>query len=75
MNSMNWIVSVGEGDINVCVSFKAQIMHNMSSLNLAWNWQVVSKHVHSCGVCKFVVRFTWSCMHIIDVSDDSTCWY
>ena len=28
--------------------------------------------VSSYGVCKFVVGLVWLCMHIIDVSDDST---
>ena len=36
LNSMSWIVSVGEGDIGVCVWLVAPIMHRMSSLTLAW---------------------------------------
>ena len=28
-----------------------------------------------CGVCKFVVGFTWLCMQMIDVSDGSTYCY
>jgi hypothetical protein len=36
VNSMSRIVSVGEGDIGVCVWFGAPIMHKMSGLNLAW---------------------------------------
>jgi hypothetical protein len=26
------------------------------------------------GACRFVVKFTWLCIHIIDVSDESTFW-
>ena len=43
---MNWIVSVGEGDIGVCLWFGAPIVHKMSSLNIVWHWQVVCEHVH-----------------------------
>ena len=46
VNSMDWIVSVGEGDIGVCVWFGAPIMHKMSNLNLAWHWHDVCEHVH-----------------------------
>ena len=46
VNSMSWIVTVGEGDIGVCVWFGAPIMHKMSGLNLAWHWHVICEHVH-----------------------------
>jgi hypothetical protein len=26
----------------------------------------------SCGICEFVVRFIWLCLHIIDVKDGFT---
>ena len=35
VNSMSWIVCVGEGVIGVCVWFGAPIMHRMFSLSLA----------------------------------------
>ena len=35
MNSMSWIVIVGDGVIGVCVWFEAPIMHRMYGLSLA----------------------------------------
>jgi hypothetical protein len=35
MNSMNWIVYLGDGDIGGCVCFGAPITHRMSGLSLA----------------------------------------
>ena len=46
VNSMSWIVSVGEGDIGVCVWFKAPIMHRMYGRNLAWHQHIIWEHVH-----------------------------
>ena len=46
VNSMSWTVSVGEGDIGVCVWFGAPIMHKMYGLNLACQWQASCEHVH-----------------------------
>ena len=39
-------MSAVEGDIGVCIWFRAPIMHRMSGLNLAWHWLVVCVHVH-----------------------------
>jgi hypothetical protein len=38
VNSMNWIVCLGEGDIGGCVCFGAPITHRMSGIRLAWIW-------------------------------------
>ena len=46
VNSMSWIVSVGEGDIGVCVWFGALIMHKIYGCSLARHWHVVCGHVH-----------------------------
>ena len=46
VNSMSWIVSVGEGDIGVYVGFGAPIMHMISCSNFAWHWHVICEHVH-----------------------------
>jgi hypothetical protein len=46
VNSMDWIVSLGEGDIGVHVWFGAPILHKMSNLHLAWHWHDVCEHVH-----------------------------
>ena len=38
-------------------------------------WMLIVSFRMCCGlwgVCKFIVRFTWLCMHIIDVSNGST---
>jgi hypothetical protein len=43
---MNWTVDVGEGDIGICVWFRAPIMHRISGFNVAWCWQSVCIHVH-----------------------------
>ena len=37
VNSMNWTMWLGEGDIGVYVWFGAPMMHNRSGLNLAWH--------------------------------------
>ena len=37
VNSMNWIVFLGDGDMGVCVLFGTPIMHKMSSHSLAWH--------------------------------------
>ena len=59
VNSMSWIVSVGEGDIGVCMWFRVPIMHRMYGRNLAWQWHITWEHVHlksqsgivcSCGL-------------------------
>ena len=39
-------MSVEEGDIGVCVWFKAPIMQKMPDHNLAWHWHVICEHVH-----------------------------
>ena len=39
-------MSVGEGDIGVCIWFMAPIMDRMYGLNFAWHWHVVCVHVH-----------------------------
>ena len=36
VNSINWIVCVGEGSMGVCAWLGAPIMHRMSGLSLAW---------------------------------------
>ena len=45
VNSINWIVWLGDGSIGVCVWFGAPIMHIMSGLSLAWHWHFLSEHV------------------------------
>ena len=35
VNSMNWVVSVGEGNMGVCVWFGAPIMYRISGRSLA----------------------------------------
>ena len=47
VNSMNWIVCLGEGSIGVDDWLWAPIMHIMSGLSLAWQWHVVCGHVHA----------------------------
>ena len=47
VNSMNWVVIVGESVIGVCVWFGAPIRHSMSGRNLARQWHVGCEHVHS----------------------------
>ena len=37
VNSMNWIMRLGEGLIGVCLWYGAPMMHIMSSLNLSWH--------------------------------------
>ena len=37
VNSMNWIVCLGEGNIGVCVWLGGPMMHNMFGLSLAWH--------------------------------------
>jgi hypothetical protein len=63
VNSMNWIVSLEEGAIGVCVWFGAPIMHSMSGLSLGWHWHVVCVHVHwrsqSGIVCSGGLLFKW----------------
>ena len=58
VNSMNCIVCVGDGNNGVGVWFDAPIMLRMSSLHLAWHWQVVCEHVHfmnhSGTICSWV---------------------
>ena len=46
VNSMNWTLSVGEGEMSVCIWFGAPSMHRVSGLNLAWHWHVVCGQVH-----------------------------
>jgi hypothetical protein len=46
VNSMSWIVSVGEGAIGVCVWFGAPIMLKICGGSLAWLWHVICGHVH-----------------------------
>ena len=46
VNSMSWIVIVGEGVIGVWVWFGAPITHRMSSLSLAWQLQGGCGHAH-----------------------------
>ena len=47
VNSINWIVCLGEGSIGVCVWLGAPIMHIMSGLSVAWHWHFLCKHVHA----------------------------
>jgi hypothetical protein len=37
VNSMNWMVWLGEGNIGLCVWLGAPIMHIMPGLSLAWH--------------------------------------
>ena len=37
VNSMNYIVWLGDGDVGTCVWFGVPIIHRMSSLYLAWH--------------------------------------
>ena len=46
MNSLIWIVYMGEGAMGVCIWFGAPNMHRMSNFNLAWHWHVVCGHVN-----------------------------
>ena len=46
MNSINWIVCVGDGDIGVCVWLGAPIMHKMFGLSLAWQLHGICWHEH-----------------------------
>ena len=46
VNSISWVVSVGEGVICVCVWFGAPIMHKISGRSLAWHWHILCGHVH-----------------------------
>jgi hypothetical protein len=39
-------VSVGEGDIGVCVWFRGPIMHRMLGRILAWHWYIIWEHLH-----------------------------
>jgi hypothetical protein len=45
VNSINWIVCVGDGSIGVCIWLGAPIMHIMSGLNLALHWHFLCGHV------------------------------
>ena len=38
VNSISWIMSVGEGVVGVCVWFGAPIMQRTFGLSLAWHW-------------------------------------
>ena len=59
VNSINWIVHVGEGDMGVCVWLGAPIMHKMYGLSLAWHVHGLCWHEHSISqsgiVCSVVV--------------------
>lgn len=44
MNSVNWTVCVGKGNIGVCVWLEVPIMHRMSGLSLAWQLHGVCWH-------------------------------
>ena len=46
VNSMNWIVCSGEGDIGGCICFGAPSMHRMSGLSLARHWHGFGWQVH-----------------------------
>jgi hypothetical protein len=46
VNSMNWIVWLGEGDIGGCFCFGAPITHRMSGLSLAWHWHGFGWKMH-----------------------------
>ena len=59
MNSINWIVCVGDGDMGVCVWLGAPIMHTMYGLSLAWQLHGACWHEHLISqsgiVCSCVV--------------------
>ena len=46
VNSMSWVVSVGEGIIGVYVWFGAPIMHRIFGRSLAWHLHILCGHVH-----------------------------
>ena len=46
VNSMSWVVIVGEGAIGVCVWFGAPIRHNMSGRSLVGDCHVGCGHMH-----------------------------
>ena len=39
-------MSVGEGDIGVCIWFEAPTMHRVYGLSFAWHWHVLCVRVH-----------------------------
>jgi hypothetical protein len=46
VDSMNWIVYIGEEIIGVCLWFGALTMHRMSCLSFSWHWHGVGAQVH-----------------------------
>jgi hypothetical protein len=46
VNSMSWIIVVGDGAMGVCMLFGAPIKQSMYGLSLTWHWQRVCGHVH-----------------------------
>jgi hypothetical protein len=46
VNSMNYIVWLGDGDIGKVIWFGAPIMHRMSCLSLVWQWHGLWGHAH-----------------------------
>ena len=47
VNSINWIVWLGEGRMGVGDWFWAPIMHSMSGFSWAGHWHFVCEHVHA----------------------------
>jgi hypothetical protein len=59
VNSINWIVCLGEGDIGGCVCFGAPITHRMSGLSLAWHWHGFEWQVHWSSHSGIVCSCGW----------------
>ena len=47
VNSMNYIVCVGQSSSGIGMWFGTPIIHRIFGLSLAWHWQLVCGHVHS----------------------------
>jgi hypothetical protein len=59
VNSMNWIVCLGEGDIGGCIWFGAPSMHRMSGLSLARHWHGFGWQVHWSSHSGIVCSCGW----------------
>ena len=61
---MNCIVCECDGNYSVSVWFGAPSMHRISSLSLAWHWQLVCAHVH------FMSHYGTVCslIHVVEIS-------
>ena len=64
VNSMSWIIVVGDGAIGVCcMLFGAPIMRRMFGLSLAWHWRGVCGHVHLSN--HYGIVWSWDLLLIL----------